>query len=186
MTKPNEKWGPGKPIDCPGLEIVESKMQGLGAAIDFVLRYADVPWRFLLLVVEYGGGGSCYIRSPASDRGEMVRVARAGGKGLREKGSRWPAWSVRDVEAGAAASAGPLSGESLVKLAASVKPLGEAIERELPKGWGCALLLYDPGDNGYLYVSSAEREDMATALLESADRWERHEDRPPGRLGKDA
>jgi hypothetical protein len=60
------------------------------------------------------------------------------------------------------------------------KMLDEALRAMYPERMGFALIVFEfhkPGISDY--VSNAEREQMVTALRESADRLEKREDIPP-------
>jgi hypothetical protein len=60
------------------------------------------------------------------------------------------------------------------------KMLDEALRTMYPERMGFALIVFEfhkPGISDY--VSNAEREQMVTALRESADRLEKREDIPP-------
>lgn len=166
------------PMDSGGLAEVEGKLQGLGARVKEELERIVPNWRFLILAVELGeGAGSAYVSS-SPERGEMIAAARRQGRRLLGK-TKGP---------GLRRGKGPgcVSARRAERLVRYARLAGGRIAHAMPQGWGCALLLYPAEGDGGVYVSNCERDDMALTLLESAERWGRHEDRPPGRLGKDS
>ncbi len=61
--------------------------------------------------------------------------------------------------------------------AAKMRNLAAFVTRKLPKGWGFAIVVFPfhrPGISNY--VSNAQRQDMITALRETADRLEQRQD----------
>jgi hypothetical protein len=53
----------------------------------------------------------------------------------------------------------------------TLQKMGGVIGGELPDGWGFALFLFSYGENGSMfYISSAQREDVQSALAEFLQR----------------
>lgn len=52
--------------------------------------------------------------------------------------------------------------------------LAREIRAQMPLGWGFGLILYSKGEAGYLtWISDGVREDMAKAMRELLDKWDR-------------
>jgi len=178
MKGSNETYGAPEKIDVRGLRRVENQMQKWGALIDIAVEGAVPDWGFFLLVLEYRGGGSSFVcGAPAP--AEIIELCRRQGQRLRDNvespgveiktypGSHPEAIQEHQVEA----------------LTESIPVLVQVLRRELPRGWGFGLMIYARNSDQVVYVSTGEREDMATALLEFADRMEAGEVRGPGVVG---
>lgn len=175
MSGKAKDWGPGKPVDEIGLRIVEREMQKLAALVDVVVHGAVPGWGFVILALQFGGGGSSYVTS-AQSRDEMIAVARRQGQRLARKE---PSPGIEIVEHPEPCS-DALTEEACARLAGGVKTLAPMLREAMPDGWGFVLMLYSRASDQIVYVCDAERPEMADALLESADRWEAGEDWPSG------
>jgi hypothetical protein len=166
------------PIDSGGLAEVVGKLQGLARRETRALERIARNWRFLILAVELGEGTGSAYGTNSPERGEIIAAARRQGRRL----------SGDDKGPGIHIGTGPgrISARRAERLVRYARIAGGRIAHAMPQGWGFALLIYPAEGKSGIYVANCERGAMALTLLEAAERWGRHEDRPPGRLGKDS
>ena len=72
----------------------------------------------------------------------------------------------------------PHEDRSLESAEVVCRDIGRRIAREMPKGWGFALVLFSFGADGFMTcLSNAERSDMVKALRECAEKIETGKDK---------
>lgn len=169
--------GAPKRIDVRGLRRVENQMQKWGALIDIVVEDAVPGWGFFLLALEYRGVGSSFICG-APNRGEIIDLCRRQGRRL-EANVASPGVMISNCPGHPEA----IQEHQVERLTDLVPELVETLRRAMPRGWGFGLMIYARRSDQVVYVSTGEREDMATALLEFAHRMEAGEIRAPGVVG---
>jgi hypothetical protein len=171
-------------IDVAGLRTAEHLAQSYARAVDIGMTIIVDDWRFGLLFFEYDGDGSTWCIHPSTERAEFIRAMRAQSDRLiRLVSAGFEGASTNIVPA--AGSPRGLSGEQIKNMAALGKGFHAEVKRELPDGWGYALLMWDPEGLAHFYTSSGQREDMGTALAELAGILEAEGDVPPGVLGSE-
>lgn len=171
-----------KNVDADALRRVENSMQLLGALVDQGVHSVNRFWDWLLLCFEYEGGGLTYVTSVRRAR-DVAFVARRQGERLRDNVPS-PGVTVTFVPRDGRPRADALTEQQVADLFEGMTLLGKLVDASLPPGWGYALMAFARHSDQIHYRASADRPNMATALLEFAERLESGDVRGPGIVGR--